>query len=75
MKQENKEKTMSQVWKETLDRALILKIQTNAKNLPEVWNKAISCLEEQFYKNKEKNPSESLKNDFRAIGDRRIGLK
>lgn len=74
MKKENKEKTMSEVWKHTLDQALILKVQTKAKNLPEVWEKAISLLEEQIHISEEESPSELLKNDFRAIADRRTNL-
>jgi len=74
MKEENKRLTMSQVERGTLDKALILKIKTNAKNLPEVWAEAISLLEQECEK-QQKNFSEGLKMDFRAISDRRTKLK
>ena len=42
------EKTMTEMWAEDLTMAHIIKINTKAKNLPDVWHRAIQLVKKNM---------------------------
>ena len=49
-----KEKTMIEVYKDTRKDLMLFKLQTNAKNIPDVMEKIVSKLKEEVNKNENK---------------------